>query len=85
MSTCTRRVALIAKERNIPYEVVVVDFSKGEHKQPGYLQRQPFGQVPYIRVSCCFSVRTFTPVVLFPLFYAVSVVGNLLILFLSDF
>jgi glutathione S-transferase len=48
LSTCTRRVALIAKERNVPYEVVVVDFSKGEHKAPGYLQRQPFGQVPYI-------------------------------------
>ncbi|KAI0249087.1 glutathione S-transferase [Lactifluus subvellereus] len=47
-STCTRRVAHIARERNIPYEVIPVDPSKGEHKQPAHLQHQPFGQVPYI-------------------------------------
>jgi glutathione S-transferase len=49
-STCTRRVALIAKERNIPYELVEVDFTVGQHKQPPHLQHQPFGQVPYITV-----------------------------------
>ena len=50
MATCTRRVALIAKERNVPYELVTVDFMKGEHKQPPHLLHQPFGQVPYIVV-----------------------------------
>ena len=50
MATCTRRVALIAKERNVPYELVTVDFMKAEHKQPPHLQHQPFGQVPYIVV-----------------------------------
>jgi hypothetical protein len=40
MSTCTRRVALIAKELNVPYEL----------KQPPHLQHQPFGQIPYISV-----------------------------------
>ena len=49
-STCTRRVALIAKERNIPYEVVPVDYSKGEHKQASFIAHQPFGQVPYVVV-----------------------------------
>ena len=49
-STCTRRVALIAKERNIPYEIVPVDVSKGEHKQASFTAHQPFGQVPYIVV-----------------------------------
>ncbi|KAH9961832.1 glutathione S-transferase-like protein [Russula dissimulans] len=44
----TRRVALIAKERNIPYESVLVDFATYEHKQPSHLAHQPFGQVPYI-------------------------------------
>jgi glutathione S-transferase len=48
--TCTRRVALIAKERNIEYEVVPVDFKVAENKQPPHLQHQPFGQVPYIIV-----------------------------------
>jgi len=48
MSTCTRRVALIAKERNIPYELTPVDLTKGEHKHASYCEHQPFGQVPYI-------------------------------------
>ena len=47
---CTRRVALIAKERNVPYKLVTVDVKGGEHKQPAYLKHQPFGQVPYIIV-----------------------------------
>jgi glutathione S-transferase len=50
MSTCTRRVGLIAKERNVPYEVVTVKLAEAEHKQPPYLQHQPFGQIPYIVV-----------------------------------
>ena len=49
-STCTRRVALIAKERNIPYEFVPVDLSKGEHKLESFTAHQPFGQVPYVVV-----------------------------------
>jgi len=48
MSTCTRRVAVIAKERNIPYELIQVNLQGGEHKQPAHLAHQPFGQVPYI-------------------------------------
>jgi glutathione S-transferase len=50
LSTCTRRVALIAKERNIEYQLIPVDFKVAEHKQPPHLQHQPFGQVPYITV-----------------------------------
>ena len=49
-STCTRRVAIIAKERNIPYELVPINFAVAEHKQPAHLEHQPFGQVPYITV-----------------------------------
>jgi glutathione S-transferase len=50
MSTCTRRVALIAKELNVPYELIPVDLMVAEHKQPPHLQHQPFGQIPYISV-----------------------------------
>lgn len=47
-SHCTRRTALIFKELNIPYELVVVDMLTDEHKAATFLERQPFGQVPYI-------------------------------------
>jgi glutathione S-transferase len=50
LSTCTRRVALIAKERNVQYELIPVDVKVAEHKQPPHLEHQPFGQVPYITV-----------------------------------
>src|SRR5882757_1803483 len=50
LSTCTRKVAMIAKERNIPYELVTVDLRVAEHKQPPHLEHQPFGQIPYIVV-----------------------------------
>jgi glutathione S-transferase len=50
-STCTRVVAVIAKERNIPFETVSnLDYKAGEHKQPAHLAHHPFGQVPYIAV-----------------------------------
>ena len=45
-STYTRIVALIAKERNIPYEFVPVDLLTGEHKRPTYLAHHPFGKSP---------------------------------------
>ena len=49
-STCTRVVAVIAKERNIPFETVTINFQAAEHKQPAHLAHHPFGQVPYIAV-----------------------------------
>jgi len=45
-STCTRKVLFTLHETNTPYELVVVDFAKGEHKQEPHLSRQPFGKVP---------------------------------------
>ncbi|ESK89541.1 hypothetical protein Moror_1201 [Moniliophthora roreri MCA 2997] len=47
-STCTRRVATILYEKQIPYELIVIDMAKGEHKAPDFVKNQPFGQVPYI-------------------------------------
>jgi glutathione S-transferase len=46
MSTCTRKVLMTLAETNTPYELVVVDFAKNEHKQPAHLRRQPFGRIP---------------------------------------
>jgi glutathione S-transferase len=48
MSTCTRKVLATLVETNTPYELELVDFAKGEHKQEPHLSRQPFGQVPAI-------------------------------------
>jgi glutathione S-transferase len=46
MSTCTRKVLTALAETGTPYEMVMVDFAKGEHKQAPHTDRQPFGQVP---------------------------------------
>ena len=45
-STCTRRVLATLAETGTPYELVLVDFAKGEHKQPAHMARQPWGKVP---------------------------------------
>ena len=47
----TLRVALILKEKEVPYEFVSVDLAHQEHKTPQYLaEKHPFGQVPYMFV-----------------------------------
>jgi glutathione S-transferase len=47
-STCTRKVLTVLEETRTPFEMNVVDLSKGEHKQKPHLDRQPFGQIPAI-------------------------------------
>jgi glutathione S-transferase len=48
MSTCTRKVLTTLIETQTPYELVLLDFATGDHKQPAHLARQPFGQMPAI-------------------------------------
>ena len=48
LSSCTRRVAIVLKEKEVPYELITINFAKGEHKSVEYREKQPFGQVPYI-------------------------------------
>jgi glutathione S-transferase len=47
-STCGLRVAVVLHEKKVPFEFVSIDVLKGEHKQPAYLAKQPFGQVPVL-------------------------------------
>ncbi|KAJ7123377.1 glutathione S-transferase-like protein [Mycena epipterygia] len=47
-ATCTRRVATVLHELKVPFELIPVDIANGEHKSPAYLEKQPFGQIPYI-------------------------------------
>ncbi|KXN86666.1 Glutathione S-transferase F11 [Leucoagaricus sp. SymC.cos] len=42
------RIAVILLEKKVPFEFVLVDTAQREHKSPEYLDKQPFGQVPYI-------------------------------------
>lgn len=46
MSTCTRKVLTTLAETGTAYELVSIDFARGEHKQPDHLARQPWGRVP---------------------------------------
>ena len=45
MSTCTRKVLMTLAETNTPYEFVMVDLMKGDHKQAAHLARQPSASV----------------------------------------
>lgn len=47
-ATCTQRVLVTLKEKNVPYELISIDLMKGEQKAAAYVEKQPFGQIPYI-------------------------------------
>jgi glutathione S-transferase len=46
LSTCTRKVLVTLAEKGQEAELVVLDFAKGDHKQPAHLASQPFGVIP---------------------------------------
>ena len=49
-------VTVVLHEKQVPYEVVNVDLLKGAHKAPEYLEKHPFGQIPYlVRVALFFT------------------------------
>lgn len=50
-SGCTQKVLTILAEKGIEAEVVVIDMSKGEHKAPEHVARQPFGVIPAIQID----------------------------------
>jgi glutathione S-transferase len=60
VSPLTCLVILIAKEKGVSFELIPIDMANGEHKRPAFLEKQPFGQVPYIvsglSVTCCMFV-----------------------------
>ncbi|KAL9315974.1 hypothetical protein ACSQ67_016975 [Phaseolus vulgaris] len=45
----TKRVLVCLLEKEVEFEVVPVDLTKGEHKDPKFLKLQPFGVVPVIQ------------------------------------
>lgn len=48
ISTCTKRAALALLEKKVEFEFVPIDFGKQEHKSASFVEKQPFGQVPYL-------------------------------------
>ncbi|KAF9499087.1 glutathione S-transferase-like protein [Pleurotus eryngii] len=48
ISTCTKRVVNVLIELNVPFELVPIDMRKEDLKAPQYLEKHPFGKVPYI-------------------------------------
>src|SRR3989338_674338 len=48
ISTCVQRVLTTLKEKNLEYELVPIDLSKGEHKSASFLEKQPFGVIPVL-------------------------------------
>lgn len=54
-SPWVRLVVAVLREKEVPFELVLVDFANREHKSPEFLTKQPFGQIPYI---VCESLTT---------------------------
>lgn len=52
-SPYVRLVATVLSEKKVPFELVLVNLAKGEHKTPDYLDKHPYGQVPYIVCFLC--------------------------------
>ena len=47
-------IVLVCKEIGIPYELVVVDITKGEQHKDEFLAKNPFAMIPAIDVSVLF-------------------------------
>ncbi|KAK6937411.1 Glutathione S-transferase, C-terminal [Dillenia turbinata] len=48
MSTCTTRVLTCLHEKGLEFELVPINLFGGEHKQPPFLEKNPFGQIPVL-------------------------------------
>jgi glutathione S-transferase len=56
LSPWVRLVAAVLHEKQVPFELVSVDFfTNKEHKTPEYLEKHPFGQIPYIVCHSLFA------------------------------
>ncbi|OAY22563.1 glutathione S-transferase [Manihot esculenta] len=46
LSTAVSRVLACLLEKDVEFQLIPINMSKGEHKKPDFLRMQPFGQVP---------------------------------------
>lgn len=47
-STCTQRVLTTLYEKDVPYELIVIDLAKRDNKSEKYMELHPFGKVPVL-------------------------------------
>lgn len=52
-ASCTQRVAVVLKEKNVPFELVPVDLSAGEQKTPEYMEKQPYVKSHSLSIVGC--------------------------------
>ena len=43
-----QKVRIVLAEKSLSYELVPVDFTKGEHRRPEFLRLNPYGRVPVL-------------------------------------
>lgn len=43
-----KRVAIVLLEKKVPFQAIEVDMINKEHKTAAYIEKQPYGEVPYI-------------------------------------
>lgn len=48
MSTCATRVMTCLHEKEVEFELVPVNLFAGEHQQPAFLSKNPFGKIPVL-------------------------------------
>ncbi|KAG8952800.1 hypothetical protein FRC04_003725 [Tulasnella sp. 424] len=48
VSACTQQVLLVLYEKDVEFELKNIDWSTAEHKSAPHLEKQPFGQIPFI-------------------------------------
>ncbi|KAF7320618.1 hypothetical protein HMN09_00146400 [Mycena chlorophos] len=48
VTTCTRRIATILHELQVPFELTKIDLKNKQNKTEEFMKYQPFGQIPYI-------------------------------------
>uniref|UniRef100_A0A2N9ECA7 glutathione transferase n=1 Tax=Fagus sylvatica TaxID=28930 RepID=A0A2N9ECA7_FAGSY len=48
MSSCTTRAMVCLHEKAVDFELVPVNLLGGEHKQPSFLAKNPFGKIPVL-------------------------------------
>ncbi|KAL4583069.1 hypothetical protein LXL04_007633 [Taraxacum kok-saghyz] len=47
-AACPQRVLACLLELDVDFELINIDLSSNEHKQPKFLLKQPFGQIPVV-------------------------------------
>ncbi|CAM8987829.1 unnamed protein product [Rhodiola kirilowii] len=48
MSTCATRAMICLAEKEVEFELIPVNLFASEHKQPPFLAKNPFGQIPVL-------------------------------------